>query len=54
MKKDNIAYKNLKKKNIFKRIMQVKLGLASILSIYTAYQGIAYDAVNWNYGFADS
>ncbi len=30
MKKDNIAYNNLKKKNISKRIMQVILGLTSI------------------------
>lgn len=54
MKKDNIPYNSLKKKNISKRIMQVILGLTSILSIYTAYLGIAYGAVNWYYGFADS
>ncbi len=53
MKKDNIAYNNLKK-NISKRILQVILGLTSILSIHTAYLGIAYGAVNWYYGFANS
>lgn len=54
MKENNIISNNLKKKIISKRIMQVILGLISILSIYTAYQGIAYGAVNWYYGFADS
>lgn len=54
MKKDNVTSNNLKKNNISKRILQVILGLTSILSIYTAYQGIAYGAVNWYYGFADS
>lgn len=40
------------KKIILKRIMQLILGLISILALYTAYLGIAYGAVNWYYGFA--
>jgi hypothetical protein len=39
-------------KIISKRIMQLILGLISILALYTAYLGIAYGAVNWYYGFA--
>lgn len=51
--KDNVMNKNMKSKNISKRIMQLILGVTSILSLYTAYLGYAYGAVNWYYGFAD-
>jgi RsiW-degrading membrane proteinase PrsW (M82 family) len=51
--KDNVINKNIKSKIISKRIMQLILGLISILALYTAYLGYAYGAVNWYYGFAD-
>ncbi|WP_324824738.1 DUF4345 domain-containing protein [Sinanaerobacter sp. ZZT-01] len=38
---------------ISKRIMQLILGLISILALFSAYLGYAYGAVNWYYGFAD-
>jgi hypothetical protein len=54
MKENNVIANHPKKKMMSKRIMQLILGLTSLLSMYTAYQGIAYGAVNWYYGFADS
>lgn len=50
--KDSVMNRNIKKKIISKRIMQLILGLISILALYTAYLGIAYGAVNWYYGFS--
>ncbi len=35
-----------------KRIMQVILALIGIFTLYTAYLGFAYGAVNWYYGFS--
>lgn len=51
--KDNVMKKNMKSKMISKRIMQLILGLISILALFSAYLGYAYGAVNWYYGFAD-
>jgi len=51
--KDNVMNKNMKSKMISKRIMQLILGLISILALFSAYLGYAYGAVNWYYGFAD-
>lgn len=50
--KDDVMNKNIKSKMISKRIMQLILGLISILALFTAYLGIAYGAVNWYYGFS--
>ncbi|RDY32412.1 DUF4345 domain-containing protein [Lachnotalea glycerini] len=51
--KDNVINKNMKNKMISKRIMQLILGLISILALFSAYLGYAYGAVNWYYGFAE-
>lgn len=53
MKEKIVISNNINKKPIFKLIMQLILGLTSILAIYTSYLGFAYGAVNWYYGFAD-
>jgi len=53
MKENIVIANNPKKKLLSKRIMQLILGLISILAIYTAYLGFAYGSVNWYYGFAD-
>lgn len=51
--KDNVINKNMNSKMISKRIMQLILGLISILALFSAYLGYAYGAVNWYYGFAE-
>ncbi len=50
---ENTIDKSVKGKIVSKRIMQLILGLIGIFTLYTAYLGFAYGAVNWYYGFPD-